>query len=272
MSFIPTIWESAVLRNFERSSVFASCLGRAYFGEIRSYGDTVKVPILADVAVKPYTRNSQISYDTLQATTLDIKIDQSVYYAFSLDDLDSMQSKPDIVASATRSAGLALTNAVDIDCAQVLADGAGTVLYEDTPFPAVGSHGDVLRVLGDMSKKLSQKDVPTSGRWAVLPPSMTTLLGVELIGKTTPDTTILSEGWVARCFGFDIFMSNNLPEGVCLAGVREAGTLLTQLQKTEALRDTKTFGDLCRGLCLWKAATLLPAGIVRAHYATELDE
>jgi len=265
-NFIPKIWAASVLRSFEKASVFGSCLGRDYSGELKQSGDTVKIPIVGAVAVRNYTRNSNITYDQATGSTLDIVVDNCSYWALKADDLDVAQSKPAFLDACSKSAGYALRDAVDIDAAKVLAAGAGNKLYETTPYQI---NGDVTKLLAEISKTLDTANVPRAGRWVVLPPFVASELSLELIGKTTPDTQIVSEGWINRCFGMDIFMSNNCPKdaeenSIILAGVKEAGTLIAQVEKTEAMRDPDSFAELVRGLLLWKTAVLLPAGIVAA--------
>jgi len=272
--FIPTIWSASVLRSFEKASVYGSCLSRDYAGELKQSGDTVKIPIVGAVAVREYSRNEDISYDTATGTTLDVVIDNCAYWALRADDLDVAQSKPAFLDACTKSAGYALRDKVDIDAAEVLAAGAGSKLFEDTPFQV---NGNVTRLLAEISKTLDTSSVPRSGRWVVLPPFVASELSLELIGKTTPDTQIVSEGWINRCFGMDIFMSNNCPQdaeenSIVLAGVREAGTLIAQVEKTEAMRDPNSFAELVRGLLLWKTAVLLPAGIVAASVKPAVTE
>jgi hypothetical protein len=262
-AFIPQIWSASVLRSFEKASVFGSCLSRDYSGELKEAGDTVKVPIVAPVAVREYVRDSNITYDKAQGSTLDIKIDNCSYWALKADDLDTTQSKPAFLDAATKSAGYALRDAVDIDAAKVLAAGAGNKLFDTTPFPV---KGNVTKLLAEISKTLDTQNVPRLGRWVVVPAFVAAELSLELIGKTTPDTQVVSEGWINKCFGMDIYLSNNCPQDntVILAGVREAGTLITQIEKTEAMRDPNSFAELVRGLLLWKSAVLLPKGIVSA--------
>jgi hypothetical protein len=265
-SFIPTIWAGSILRQFEKASVFGSCLSRDYSGELKQSGDTVKIPLISAVALRPYTRNSDITYDMASGSTLDIVVDQCDYWAIKVDDLDAAQSKPAFLDACTKSAGFALRDAVDQDAAAVLAAGAGSKLYSTTPFQV---KGNVTKLLAEISKTLDTQNVPRSGRWCVLPAFVAAELSLELIGKITPDADVVSEGWINKCFGMNIFLSNNCPEdtsgnSIVLAGVKEAGTLITQVEKTEAMRDPNSFAELVRGLLLWKSAVLLPAGIVSA--------
>ena len=268
-NFIPEIWSASVKRSFERASVFASCISREYAGELKNQGDTVRVPFVSPVEVREYQRNGSVTYDLAAGSTLDITVNNCLYFGIKADDLDTVQSSPNFLDAATKSGGHSLMNAVDVDCGKVLADGASIKLYETTPFPAAGGANSVIRILSELSKTLDEADVPRSGRWCVLPPAIANELSVELVGKTTPDTEVVSEGWISRAMGFDLFMSNNCPKNAAgntliLAGVREAGTLITQIEKVESLRDTNSFADIVRGLMLWQAAVLLPSGIVSA--------
>ena len=83
----------------------------------------------------------------------------------------------------------------------------------------------------------------------------------------------LSEGYIGKALGFDIIVSPNVPHendaALILAGTRDAGSLIMQIEKVETLRSEKQFGDLIRGLSVYGAACTLPAAIVGAYVESE---
>lgn len=57
-NFIPTIWSARLLHNLQKSLVFGQTgvINRDYEGEIKAYGDTVKINGIGAVTIGDYTK------------------------------------------------------------------------------------------------------------------------------------------------------------------------------------------------------------------------
>lgn len=275
--FIPKIWSASILRGFERVSVFASVLSREFSGEIRNVGDTVKVPMVGAVSVRDYQKRVPITYDDISGSTLDITVDQAKYFGLRVEDIEAHQSAPDFLDGATKNAAYALRDTVDKYSAEILASGAATKLYEDSPFilslPTTKNNDDVnISLFTELAKELDQLNVPRADRFCIIHPALVEALSLSVIKSGQPNETPISEGFIFRCAGFNILMSNNLPTDTdenttIIAGTRSAATHIMQIEKMETLRDPEQFGDLIRGLAVYTSKVLLPQGIVTAQVA-----
>lgn len=268
-AIIPTIWSASVLRAFEKASVYGSCLSRAYQGDaIR--GNIVKVPKVADVAVRDYTMRTAITYDDIAASTVDILIDKQSYWALKCEDIEKTQAAPDFLAAATAGAGYALRDTIDKYTAGILDAGAGIVAdLGTTAAPLSINSGAIVGLFALLGQKLNEANVPQVGRWAIISPWLHKKLVLAKLEKETPNTSIVSDGYVGRFMGFDILVSNNCPvdgssNTSLLAGVADCGTLITQVNETEAFRDPNQFGDLVRGLCTYTAKVLQGTVLAKA--------
>ena len=116
---------------------------------------------------------------------------------------------------------------------------------------------------------LDKANVPTTGRWLVIPPEMVALIlqddrFVKTGGTMAEDT--LANGWVARAAGFDIYESNNCNSATSsntttytiTAGDEGACTYAEQISDTEAYRPEKRFADAVKGLHLYGAKVVDP--------------
>jgi len=273
-SFVPTIWSASILRGFEKASVFTSCLSRDYAGEIKNQGDTVKVPKLNPVAVRDYQKGHPITYDEVTGSTQDIVIDQSKYWALKVEDIDQLQSAPNFLDGATLNAAYALRDTIDMYSAEVLTAGAGTKLFTSDPYAivtAITNRADdsIIDLFTTLAMELDQLNIPRAGRFCVIPPYVVKALSLSIIKAGIPNTAPISKGFITRIAGFDVYMSNNLVKdtddnATIIAGITAAGTHIVQISKTESLRDQNKFGDLVRGLALYKTAVLMPEAIVTA--------
>jgi len=272
-NFIPSIWSASVLRGFEKASVFANCVSRDYAGEITGKGDVVKVPRLGPVAIRDYTRGGPISYDAVSGSTIDIAIDQEKYWALKADDVDQMQSAPAFLDGATKNAAYALRDTVDSYTAGILTAGAGNKLYESNPYSvdtptAQGGDDVTINLFTTLAQILDEANIPREGRFVVVPPFVVKSITLATIKAGMPNEKPISEGFISRIAGFDVFMSNNLKtdtDGIrVIAGISAAACHIMQIAKTETLRDQDSFSDLVRGLAVYTSKVLLPEGLVTA--------
>jgi hypothetical protein len=265
--FIPTLWTASVLRNFEKASIWASLLNRDYEGEAK-IGNKVRIPRVDPVSVRSYTKGTPIVYDQVTGTTIDLVIDQQVYFALSTEDIDVVQSKPAFLSAATKNAAASMADTVDIYCAKTMAAGITSNSINTASTPTVLTTTNIIDVLAKMAQKMTEQHCPLAGRWIVLSPAVHTVLTLAMAGASIPNPQILADGFIGRAYGFDIFVSPNLPTvddtTLMIAGTTAAGSLVTQIEKVETLRNTQQFGDVVRGLTVYGAKCVQPSALVGA--------
>ena len=63
LSFIPTVWAARLLSALEKSLIYGQThvCNRAYEGEVRSFGNTVKIASIGDVSVNNYAKDTDIN-------------------------------------------------------------------------------------------------------------------------------------------------------------------------------------------------------------------
>ena len=91
-NFIPTIWSARLLRHLDKRHVYLNLLNRDYEGEIKNFGDTVKVNQIGNVTIKDYTKGEDIEApEDLSGEQQELKIDQAKYFNFAVEDVDNAQ-------------------------------------------------------------------------------------------------------------------------------------------------------------------------------------
>ena len=101
-NFIPTIWSARLLAHLDKAHVYAALVNRDYEGEIKNYGDTVKINQIGDVTIKDYTKGKDIDDpEELSGDQNTLTIDQAKYFNFSIDDVDAAQVNPKLMDAAT---------------------------------------------------------------------------------------------------------------------------------------------------------------------------
>lgn len=267
--FIPKLWSARLLNALDKSHVFANVVNRDYEGEIKKMGDTVHINTIGAVTIGTYTQNTDFSSgpETLATTDQTLTIDQAKYFNFQVDDIDAAQAAGDIMDKAMTRAAYGLADASDKYIAGILAGAADTTNLVSSTAVALTS-SNVYENVVKMRTILDKANVPTAGRWLVIPPEMYALILLDdRFVKTGGEMAegILRTGLVAQAAGFDIYLSNNCVNSsetyTIVGGVDSAATYAEQIVSTEAYRPEKRFADAVKGLHVYGAKVVDKAQI-----------
>lgn len=273
-TFIPEIWNARLLYALRNDLVYTNLFNRNYEGEIRQKGDTVHINTITDITIKDYTRNTDID-NPEQLTTADqtLVVDQAKYYNFYLNDVDKAQANPGLIDAAMASASHGLAEAVDKYLADLLAKASGTITtgLGSTSTPLQVTAATAYELLVDMKTAMDKANVPKLGRKVVLPPDFEgyMLKDARFASNGGKGEGRLENGAVARAAGFDIYISNNVPNTSgakykIIASTQESNTYAEQLIKTEAYRREKGFDDGVKGLHVYGAKVIRPGAVAVA--------
>ena len=272
-NFIPELWSARLLNALDKSHVFANVVNRDYEGDIKKMGDTVHINTIGAVTIGTYTQNTDFSSgpETLATTDQTLTIDQAKYFNFQVDDIDAAQAAGDIMDKAMTRAAYGLADASDKYIAGILAGAADTSNTVSASAVALTS-SNVYENVVKMRTILDKANVPTAGRWLVIPPEMYALILLDdRFVKTGGEMAegILRTGLVAQAAGFDIYLSNNCVSAdvsskvtyTITGGVDSAATYAEQIVSTEAYRPEKRFADAVKGLHVYGAKVVDKAQI-----------
>ena len=271
-TFIPELWNARLLNALDKAHVFAGLVNRDYEGDIKKQGDTVHINTIGEVTIGTYTKDTDFTSgpQALTATDSTLVINQAKYFNFAVDDIDTAQAAGDIMDKAMQRAAYGLADAADKYLADQLAAAITTANGNQVGTTAVAlTKENVYENIVKMKTILDKANVPTTGRWLVIPPEMVALIlqddrFVKTGGTKAEDT--LANGWVARAVGFDIYESNNCNSTTAsstttytiTAGDEGACTYAEQITSTEAYRPEKRFADAVKGLHLYGAKVVDP--------------
>lgn len=273
--FRPQIWSAQLLVSLKKTMVYGGpgIVNRDYEGEISAAGDTVKITSISRPTIGTYVPNvTKITPEQLTDAQRNLVIDQSKYFAFEVDDVDARQAKGNVMPEAMNEAAYALADVADQYIASLYtgvatANNLGTIsVTAATPTDAYD------KVLVPLKVTLDDANVPTNGRYVVVPPWFhgRLLLDSRFIKINEAGTSEgLRNGMVGRAAGFDILLSNNAPnpsgdDYVVQAGTPMAISYAEQINKTEAYRPQDSFADAVKGLHLYGAKLTRPEAIAVA--------
>ena len=262
---LPSIWSARILAKLEKNLVFAQpgVVNRDYEGDIRADGDRVHIHSFNDLTVSSYTKNSTtISYENLTDTRVTLLIDQSKYFAFKVDDIDTAQMRPEIIDAAADRAAYQLAEDADSYVAG-LYSGASTSSPDNTIETSQFTSTNVYQKLVDLSVLMDQVNLPAGGRFIVVPPWVKGLLlqNSSFVTAAKPDAVL--NGEIGQIAGIRILVSNNVKTtgtspvvSHMMAGHASALAYAEQIVNVEGLRLEGSFADAVRGLHLYGAKVL----------------
>lgn len=266
----PDVWAAAFIVQMRKQLVYAGpqIVNHDYEGDIQEAGDTVHISGMGAVTVGDYT--GTVSYQDVPDTGTVLVIDQQKYFGVNVKDVDKAQALNGgaAVAQIMQNAAFALSDTADQFVANKYTEiSAGNVLPAVTDLTT--DKGTAYDTLVDLGVLLDEANVPSEGRYAVVPPWYHGILrkdpnfiNAEKSGSTAP----LLNGQVGEAAGFAILRSNNVPQlsagstYVVQAGTPMALSFANQLVENEALRHPTAFTDQLRGLHVYGGKLVYPDG------------
>jgi len=274
--FIPVVWSGKLVEKFYTATVFGAIANTDYEGEISDYGDQVIIRTTPTLTIVNYQIGDALVYETPINANTTLDLNKGKYFAFTLDDVDAMQSDINLMDDWSEDASEQMKIAVDSDViTNIITDvdaankglTAG-VISGDIDLGATGTNGSnaflidkttILDYLVDMGTVLDEQNVPETGRWMVMPAWMVAtikksdLKDASLAGD---GTSIMRNGLVGMVDRWMLYLSNNIvgiTEGTATlykpVGGHKAGlTFAAQMVKMETLPNPDSFGQLIRGL------------------------
>jgi N4-gp56 family major capsid protein len=262
---LPQIWSARILAKLEKNLVLAQpgVVNRDYEGDIRADGDRVHIHSFNDLTVSSYTKNSTtISYENLTDSRVTLLIDQSKYFAFSVDDIDTAQIRPELIDAAADRAAYQLAEVADSYIAG-LYSGASTSAPDNTIETSQFTSTNVYQKLVELSVAMDAVNLPAGGRFIVVPPWVKGLLlqNSSFVTAAKPDAVL--NGEIGQIAGIRILVSNNVKTtgtspvvSHMMAGHPSALAYAEQIVNLEGLRLEGSFSDAVRGLHLYGAKVL----------------
>jgi len=278
-NFIPEIWSGRLLARLNDNLVYRNVCNTEYEGDIRSYGDVVKISELGTITINSYSATSTgaLTVQQLSDAQKELRVNQSKYFAFWLDDQDNAQTNPKLLGAALDQAAWSWANNIDEHIAGFYGQ-AGVAVGGNSTTGVDVTSTNVLKYLSLAQQKLDETNTP-QGRWIVVPPwfqQKMTLAGITL---DTANSALLGAGYIGRTFyGFDVYVSNNVYQAsgtdraAIMCGYRGSIALAVQVITTrQESSGTIGFKTLVKGLVVYGAKVVRPnnLGILWADYTAE---
>ena len=295
--FIPEIWSGKLIEKFYAATVLAAISNTDYEGEIKSYGDRVKIRTKPTLLINDYLVNGDLALQRPAGSSVELTIDQGKYFAAILDDVIEKQSDINNLSLWADDASEQMKITVDTDVLKyILGKGdihnsglnAGLISQNinlgvtGTPVATVGRNPatgqvEIIDIILRIGQALDEQNIPESGRWIVMPTWATFQLKrseLREVFVSGDSVSILRNGRFGQVDRFVIYASNLLPSGVAAGlaagewpiygGHAHGLTFASQLTNVETIRSERTFGEILRGLQVYGRAVLDAKALAQA--------
>jgi hypothetical protein len=302
-TFIPEIWSGKLIEKFYDATVLAAIANTDYEGEIKKFGDKVKIRKAPTATIRDYTRNTAIQYEKPDGTVQELEINKGKYYAAEIDDVSAKQMDVKALDTWATDASEQMKIAIDTDVlgniyTSPTARNKGTTAGRISQNINLGSASapvsvtkdgasstrSILDLLVDLGQVLDEQNIPEQGRFVILPAWAVALVKKSDLKDASisgDGTSILRNGRVGMIDRFTLFLSNLLPNALVdidatsavnnvrgfyvLAGHKNALTFASQMTEMETLRSQDYFADLMRGLQVYGYKVVDDTAIAAAH-------
>ena len=221
-------------------------------------GDKVVINTIPTLTVNKYVVGQGLTYEVPTPSTIELTIDQGLYFAFQVSDVLEYQSKPNLMSTFSDDAGMQMKIKVDSTSIFNLA------LNSSYGTPATGNYGatagvksgsynlgtnttpvtltgaNVLQTITALSGVLDEQNVPESDRWLLLDPYTRNLLMQSNLAQAQfmgDSTSMLRNGKIGTIDRITTYVTNNLPRGAASAAMASGdGTETTGATHTAARR------------------------------------
>jgi hypothetical protein len=295
--FIPEIWSGKLIEKFYAATVLAAISNTDYEGEIKSYGDRVKIRTKPTLIINNYLVNGDLALQRPAGSSVELTIDQGKYFAAILDDVIEKQSDINNMSLWSDDASEQMKIVVDTDVLTFILNqanpanmglAAGAISQNinlgvtGTPIATVGRNPqtgqvEIIDVILRIGQALDEQNIPETGRWIVMPTWATFQIKrseLREVFVSGDSVSILRNGKFGQIDRFTIYASNLLPNGVAaglaagewviFGGHAHGLTFASQLTNVETIRSERTFGQILRGLQVYGRQVLDNKAIAQA--------
>lgn len=260
---IDKLISTKVLKELENNLIAKRICTLDTGSQIKKKGDQVTFVGLADPTVQDYT--GTINYEELEDQGITMKINQTKYVAFKIDDIEAFRSSIDVKGTQVERSGYKLKDQADKYVLALAEDSSITNRIEATDL----SEDNALQYLAKVRRKLDEANVPHGQAFLVIDPMVKEKLELAGIKFGINEGMKGFEGGLewADYLGMKLFVSNNVKvssgKHLCIAGSFNAIVYADQILKSRFIADAENaFEGLYSALHVYDAKVIKPAEVV----------
>ena len=266
-NFKPTIWSHFIQTELEKKCKLVEDCNRQFEGEARLGG---RVKILGAAAPEVFDYHAESGMEepqTLEGTSIFLDVDQAKAFNFMVDDLDRLQSTPELMPVVLEEAGRKMAAARDSFVASLAKEASLTVGEKQVTTPE-----EAKALVDSALLLLRENDVDISDHVSItVSPFFYQLFRDALTELKTNNDELIAKGVVGMYDCARVILSNNLyndgTDDYMMVRTNKAIAFAGAIDETEAYRPEKYFSDAVKGLNVYGGKLVRPKELVviKAH-------
>jgi hypothetical protein len=214
--FDPQAWAAEMQKTYFKENVARAFVNESLASELTA-GTRINRPYRKTLVGTDYTKGTSISsWNALGGTNEYLDVDQIKIVPSYVDDLDQLHNKWDMAMFAAADSQRALNNLIDQKILSRYSDAATYISAQDlggsgTGAYAVGS-SNIKNLFTVADRNLNLYNRGLNNRFAVIGPRLLEQIKLDVSNRETAfGDKVYDNGLVGPRFGFDIYLSNNVP-------------------------------------------------------------
>lgn len=265
-NFKATVWSKYIQLELERKCILADWCNKKFEGQAK-HNEMVKILGVGTPTIGNYTGASIGTPETIDDSSVFMKIDQAKFFNFMIDDVDKAQAQPGLMEAILTNTTRAMASVRDQYVAAKAADAAYASNSTQINTKALAKTAIDTAIL-----QLRENDVEVDMEVVIEIPYFVYLLFKDnLVELKTNNDELIKKGVVGMYDNCLVRTSNNLyNDGTDFYGMvrtKEAIAFAGGIDKTEAYRPETLFSDAMKGLNTFGAKVVRPKElyVIKAH-------
>ena len=260
--YTPDMYTTLLNYKFYEDGFLEDIVNNNWEGDLR-YGGSVNIRQMPNIRTRPMKANADIYYEQISGDSLKLEIDRIRSAAFAIDYFQASQNDINVKKMATQDANNNMVTDIQEEVlGEVYMQAASTVgaanvqvANSDGTLGPAGTNineTNVLKWISLAKQALRKKRINLrKGSFLVVPPEVETILTnsfLAAVQNSGDSESMQRKGYFGKINGFDIYISNTLPEDDdgtvhCLAGTKAAISFAGQYAKTQDVVLPNKFSD-----------------------------
>ena len=214
--FDPQIWAKEMQLTYFKENVGRALVSEKLTSELTA-GTRIHRPYRKSLAGTDYTKGTSISsWNNLGGTDEYLDVDQVKIVPSYVDDLDKLHNKWDIATSAAQDSQKVLNNLIDQKIFSRYSDAYSSISAQDLGGSGTGSaavtSSNIKNLFSVADRNLNKFNRGLANRFAAIGPRLLEQLKIDITGRETVfGDKVYENGFVGPRFGFDVYLTNNIP-------------------------------------------------------------
>lgn len=281
-AIIPEVWGMNLNKTLDKSGVGMKVVTLVHENDDLSFGDTVNIGQLGDVTITDYSEdvnNGGVTYQRVDATSQQLKLDQSKAFGIFISDITREQSN---IKDLQQKFEARAKTAIDLTKDTFILSAFSEIPEANKLSNITLTPSNAYKCLVWLSKTLKNNNAIQAKNdqvfknnqaggdampYVIINPDVEAILlqSPDFIHSTQAGDRVLREGSIGTIAGLDVLVSTNLPTTAnkvnIMAGINDAIAYVGNVCKVESIRDDKFFGDNIRGLYVYGKKVVLPKAL-----------